>query len=566
MGKSTFKKLLSIQLLLASLLIITAGVCSAQQQPPIDPAKVEAIEKISTSPTQTATLVNLLRYKSELDTQIRIARNKLKSAHTMDKEALTMEIRELQQQLEHVEDNFIKVATGIDVSVFEEEAQQGFAWREEIETLVKPLVHELKEMTKRPRQIEKLKSRVAYFETKLPRAQEAIENIDLLIASTEAKVLKGELQKLKEEFVSRKTDITNQLDVARFELQDLMEDEKSFFESTKQIMAVFFKSRGKNILIALLAFAGVFLLFRSIDRGFKKYHPAFKAKERPFYIRLFEVVLLFMTVFAATAASLFTLYVSGDWFLLSIAIIFILGALWTAREGFTRYYEQVKLILNLGSVRENERIIYNGVPWMVESLQLFCRLKNPALSPSRIRLPIAEMSDINSRPVGRNEPWFPCAINDWVILSDGVRGKVISQSPDMVELVQRGGAYVTYQTSDFLGLNPKNLSRNFRLKSVFGIDYSLQAESTSSILEKAKEFIAARIAEDGYDKHLLNLNVEFESAGASSLNLVIIADFHGETAALYGRLLRALQRYSVQACTEYDWNIPFSQMVIHRAE
>ncbi len=330
-------------------------------------------------------------------------------------------------------------------------------------------------------------------------------------------------------------------------------------------MAVFFKSRGKNIIIALLTFAGVFLIFRLFDRAFRKIHPAFKSKERPFYIRLIEVVLLFMTITMATFASLFTLYISGDWFLLSIAIIFIFGALWTARAGFTRYYEQVKLMLNLGSVRENERIIHKGVPWSVESLQLFSKLKNPALSPSTIRLPIKELTDRVSRPCSDNEPWFPCRIDDWVILSDGIRGKVISQSPDMVELVQRGGAIVTYQTADFLGLNPKNLSRNFRIKSVFGIDYAHQSECTGAILKQAKEFILSKIEEDGYDKHVLNINVEFESAGASALNLVIIADFSGDIAELYGRLIRALQRYSVDACNNFGWNIPFNQLVIHKA-
>lgn len=563
-----YKTFFIILLFLASMLMLNINPSNAAQNKSTEPEDVAETAEISdTAPAQAETLVNLLRYKSELETQIRIAKNKLRgSSHNMDKEALTAEITDLKEELETVEQNFVKVATGMDIAVFDEQAQTDFKWQQEVETLVKPLLQELKEMTKRPRLIEQLKSKVAYYESKLPRAEEAVENVDLLISNANSRILKAELIKLRSNFDKIKTDIHNQLDVARFELGELLKEDESFYESTKKIMAVFFKSRGKNILIAMLTFAGVFLLFRVIDRSFKKLHPAFKAKERPFYIRLIEIMLLFMTVVAATMASLFTLYMSGDWFLLSIAIIFLLGALWTAREGFTRYYEQVKLILNLGSVRENERIVYNGVPWQVESLQLFSKLRNPALSPGKIRLPIAELADINSRPFSRNEPWFPCAIGDWVILSDGVRGKVISQSPDMVELIQRGGAYVTYQTSDFLGLNPKNLSRNFRLKSVFGIDYAYQSEATSVIVAQAKEFISACLEKDGYTKHLLNLNVEFESAAASSLNLVIIADFHGDIAELYGRLARALQRYSVDACTRFGWDIPFNQLVVHRAE
>ncbi|WP_320007972.1 mechanosensitive ion channel domain-containing protein [Maridesulfovibrio sp.] len=519
------------------------------------------------SDTKADTLANLLQYKSELEKQIKKVKNELKkTSHPMDKETLTLRLTDLIAQLNEVSQNFVKVATGMDLSVFNENSQHNFVWQEEIETLVRPLLQELKEMTKRPRQIERLKSRVAYFESRLPRAKEAVENISTLINEAKSPALKAELEVLKTEFEKRQINIDNQLDVAQFELAELTKDKQSFYESTKKVMAVFFKSRGKNILFAILAFAGVFFFFRFVDRLFKKSHPAFKSKERPFYVRLIEVILLIFTVIAATSASLFTLYISGDWFLLSLAIIFIIGALWTAREGFTRYYEQVKLILNLGSVRENERIIYNGVPWQVERIALYAKLKNPALSPSKIRLPIGKLENIVSRPIGKSEPWFPCMIDDWVILSDGVRGKVISQSPDMVELIQRGGTYVTYQTSSFLSRNPKNLSRNFRLKSVFGIDYSHQAESTSTILAQAKEFISARLDEEGYTKHVLNLNVEFESAAASSLNIVIIADFHRDIAELYGRLQRALQRYSVDACTHYGWGIPFNQLVIHNPE
>ncbi|WP_421902283.1 hypothetical protein [Maridesulfovibrio sp.] len=557
----------AIAVLSVFLLLQNPIYATAQTETSVNASAEAAKSLVEQQTTQSETLINLIQYKTTLEKQIAETKKELKkTTHQMDKEVLSTKLSDLKQQLKDVRQNFVKVATGLDLAVFDENAQQHFVWQEEVETLVRPLLQELKEMTKRPRQIERLKSRVAYFESRLPRAEEAVNNIDVLINASKSPVLKWELGLLKTDFEKRRTNIDNQLDVARFELKELTKDKQSFYESTKKVMAIFFKSRGKNILFALLAFTGVFFFFRFVDRVFKKTLPAFKSKERPFYIRLIEVLLLIFTVIAATSASLFTLYISGDWFLLSIAIIFIIGALWTARAGFTRYYEQVKLILNLGSVRENERVIYNGVPWQVERLALFAKLKNPALSPSRIRLPIGELEDVVSRPLGRNEPWFPCMIDDWVILSDGVRGKVISQSPDMVELIQRGGAYVTYQTSDFLGLNPKNLSRNFRLKSVFGIDYVHQGECTSTILKQAKEFITAKLEEDGYTEHVLNLNVEFESAGASSLNLVIIADFHRDIAALYGRLQRALQRYSVDACTHYGWGIPFDQLVIHKAE
>ena len=58
--------------------------------------------------------------------------------------------------------------------------------------------------------------------------------------------------------------------------------------------------------------------------------------------------------------------------------------------------------------------------------------------------------------------------------------------------------------------------------------------------------------------------MEFERANSSSLDLVVIADFDGKLAELYGRLERSLQRWCVEACTKYGWEIPFTQLTLHQ--
>ena len=58
--------------------------------------------------------------------------------------------------------------------------------------------------------------------------------------------------------------------------------------------------------------------------------------------------------------------------------------------------------------------------------------------------------------------------------------------------------------------------------------------------------------------------VEFAQAAASSLDVVVIADFKGEMAPLYNRLSRSIQRWCVDACTQNNWEIPFPQLTIHR--
>jgi hypothetical protein len=87
--------------------------------------------------------------------------------------------------------------------------------------------------------------------------------------------------------------------------------------------------------------------------------------------------------------------------------------------------------------------------------------------------------------------------------------------------------------------------------------------ATTEAPSKLKAYLEQRLSGDNYDKILLNLNVEFEKANDSSLDLVVIADFKGEAADLYNRLRRALQRYCVDAASEFDWEIPFPQVTFH---
>jgi hypothetical protein len=130
-------------------------------------------------------------------------------------------------------------------------------------------------------------------------------------------------------------------------------------------------------------------------------------------------------------------------------------------------------------------------------------------------------------------------------------------------LIQRGGARCTYTLSNFLDASPQNLSLNFRVKERLGISYSNQKTVTTEAPTLLKDYLSERLMADGYGEVLLNLNVEFEKANDSSLDLVIIADFKGESADIYNRLRRAIQRYCVDAATKFNWEIPFPQVTFH---
>lgn len=340
-----------------------------------------------------------------------------------------------------------------------------------------------------------------------------------------------------------------------------------FLHSTQDILKIFFKERGRNLLFSLLAFLCVLLILRLIHRFIYKISPIHRKGDHPFIIRLTDVIYHLLTVAGAAGASVMVLYSSGDWVLLTLVIIFFLGIAWTAKQGFPRYWEQFKLLLNLGTVRENERLIYNGIPWKLVSLNLYSHLENPELNSGRIRVPLRYLIDLNSRPYSPDEPWFPCRVTDWVMLSDETFGKVVSQTPDMVQLFLFGNSRKTYLTEEFLRLNPTNLSTGFCVWVTFGIDYSHQSLCTQEIPDRLKEILSEKLSDAvNYGQHLLNLNVEFKEAGASSLDLEIFADFSGQAAQYRNSIHRFLQKSCVEACNEYGWIIPFTQITLHTAK
>jgi len=227
--------------------------------------------------------------------------------------------------------------------------------------------------------------------------------------------------------------------------------------------------------------------------------------------------------------------------------------------------EQIRLILNIGPVRENERIIYEGIPWKVSHLGFYSQLTNPELSGGLMRLPARTLLDFHSRPFDKDEIWFPTSKHDWVILSDETYGKVLLQTPEYVQILQLGGARRTYPVSEFLNLAPKNLSKNFRVKSLFGIDYNHQSISTTEAPDVFQKQIQEELIRLFGKEPFNGVSVNFASAGASSLDYEILADFKGEAADKYQKIRRAIQSICVDVCNEQGWGIPFQQITIHQA-
>jgi predicted nucleic acid-binding Zn-ribbon protein len=512
------------------------------------------------------TLGNIMESVQILTEQRRAKEKELKEAATEDQKVrIINEINEIDNRLSSLDKNFDEIATGTDLEAFSARPKTIFNWSEEMQDLLGPIVQELRNMTARPREIEKLRGEVDYYQKRIPIVKTALSNIEKRLAGVKDPMLKKELEDLEKEWKGREQQISNQLSVAQYQLSERLKEKESFWQSTQDVVLVFFRSRGRNLFFAVLAFVSVFLLFRLFYRYVYKSGLIHKSLKHSFYLRLATVIYHILTFIGAIGASLLVFYVAGDWVLLGISLLFLFGLAWTAKQAFPRFYDQGKLLLNLSTVKEGERVVYRGLPWKVEVLSFDTLLVNPELQGGVLHLPLKDLEDLRSRPYDSAEPWFPCKEGDWVILSDGTRGKVISQTPEMVQLVLLGGSRKTYPTKEFLEMNPNNISTNFRLNITFGIDYRHQSISTQEVPQKLAKSLMEELDKEGYGKDLVNLKVEFKEAGASSLDYAIIADFHGRAAKNHDTLARCIQRISVDACNRYGWEIPFTQIMVHNA-
>lgn len=519
--------------------------------------KIEVLEKLEA-------LQAILEIKESLNDSLKNYRADLKAAVSeSEKNTLQDKIATIEKELLETELNFEEIATDTDLSSIKDSPEKAFSLEAEIVALIRPTLQEMNHLTKDVRKKSELREKLASIEEKQQRIEEAINHLaELLNNAGDNKQLKAALTK-KIEFWQKQESLNNSQQTSTAQqLKKLTEAEVPLAESTQNYFKQFFQQRGLYISQAILAMSIVFLISHLFRLFLKKVVPTFNRRSRSFKMRLLDLVQRLITFVLIIICPVIVFYLAEDWVLFSFSLLILLGIVWSLKSVVPEYWKQIQLFLNVGAVREGERVFLDGIPWRVEAINIFSILENPTIGLKQ-RVPIRSLLDLKSRPSNNDEPWFPCAKGDWVILADGTRGKVIGVSCEFVKLVQRGGSHKTYLTPQFLGLSPLNLSVNFRVKETIGISYDLQAISTTKVIEILQKALERRLDEEGYTKDLLNLRVEFEYANTSSLDIVVIADFKGHLGDLYNRIRRAIQRWCVDACTENHWEIPFTQVTVH---
>lgn len=469
------------------------------------------------------------------------------------KQELQKEIDKLNVKLDLLGDDLDNTAADLDIFVNDDDTDQNRDLNKDMQDVISPIIKSFRRMSARPRLIEKLRDELSNIDEKMKQVDTGLKNIELLEKSREGAAVKELLEGSKKRILDYKAELVIDKKDAQRQLDEARSNDKSILQAGGDLFRDFFSSKGKNLFIslgvALLLFA--LLLFIKV----KVLSPIFKIER---LTAVHKPVMAFYGIFAgiiSVIAALLCLFLLNDWLLFTLAIIVIGAILWAFKHLVLNFIGAIRVILDMGTVREGERIMFDGCAWLVKKVGIRTHLVNEALEGGSLYVNIGKIKDHVSRPIVKDEPWFPTHKDDYVFLSDGTYGKVVVQTPDQVVVLLGDTTRKFYSLSDFITSRPLNLSDGFVVTTSVALDYEHQ-KKIFEIVELFERELKQKLPKD-------KVVVGFGDAGADSLNVVVKTSYDGSKAKDYMDVKSELNSHVVDICNRNKLTIPFKQLTVH---
>ena len=324
------------------------------------------------------TLRTLASLKLELQADIEKLNLRLQETESNSrKKDLLAQLERLEQDLKTTSQNIQQIAAGADISSLRSKEQPAFNFQEELFSLLEPAMKEMKDMTSHVRQKTQQRDRLAYYSSKLPTTERAITNIESLLTQTQDATLTITLQSMLEAWLKQRTFLKSEIQSANLQLNKLEKAETSLAESSQGFLKSFFQKRGLYLGRAILVILAILLLSRLLYRAMERYIPGYQRERRSFRVRLLDLFHRGLTGLLLIIGPMIVFYIAEDWLLFSLGILLLLGMALTLRHALPRYWHLGQLFLDVGTVREGERVEMNGLPWLVQRINLYMLLVNP---------------------------------------------------------------------------------------------------------------------------------------------------------------------------------------------
>jgi len=477
-----------------------------------------------------------------------------KTKNEKEKEKIQSTIDNLEEIIANHEASFEMILTGgTELDIDETTAKKDFDWEQDLIEILQPFLRELHKLTENKRKYDDLHFKITFHQNQIKKINDALKHISQIDKEDLQDETLLEFERINQKWQTQLDESMHLFEVAKLQRDEMLqikaEQQTSFFDYIQELS----ESRGITFLLALSAFIGVYLLMLFILKFFG-WIANRKNEKRNYLQRVIAVLYNILIMILALTAFFYVLEVRDDPVMTGITIVLLISIIWVLKNSLPAYIEELQLLLNTGSAREGECIIYNGITMQIENLQYYTKLSNPLLADLKLRLTLSELTKYVSRPISKDEPWFPCKEGDYVMLYGDIFGKVKNITRESIVLsLPDGKMPITYTIEDFFIANPRNFSLGFIAQTVFGIDPRNFKISTTVIPQILTEEIQRKIQKEIFGNSLINLSVEFKNAVSSLLEYEIIATFEGNAADKFYFIVRALQRFAVEVCNENEW-------------
>ena len=216
----------------------------------------------------------------------------------------------------------------------------------------------------------------------------------------------------------------------------------------------------------------------------------------------------------------------------------------------------------MGLAREGERVIYQGIPWEIEHINLYSvYLVNPSLDNGRVRLTIDYLEGMVSRDVPHDEAYYPTNAGDTVLI-EGIYATIIRQTPETIYLNSYGAA-LEYGTEEFAARKPLNITTGYIASTQFILNRSHAMDDIEKIIADLKIVTEEEVAKNpemmpfvtAVHSNYRGLNLYGDLVFGMSIAMGPNAEGY------YNSSPRFLQRCALIAVERFSWQLPDRPMM-----
>ncbi|MHC5225914.1 hypothetical protein [Ignatzschineria sp. LJL83] len=488
------------------------------------------------------------------------------------RESLEISLLQLEQQKRDFEKMFERLALGgleielYDIANTEEEEILQYDWQKELIKIVQPVFSSLQNLTESQRKRDFIRTTRAELQQNLMAIDEALLHLETIDQSQLNEASLMQLNKIQSSWALKRAYHANQLELINLQYREI-EKEGSLSERILQGVWSFITNEGKILLLSLGAFFGIlyfssWILRRIVTRHEKKVKSQHQVKKVSLLWRILLLVYELFSFMLAFATLLVILHSSGDMVLFGLAILIILAMTISLRSSIPAYFKRLRTFLNMGLAREGERVIYQGIPWEIEHINLYSVfLFNPLLDNGRVRLTIDCIESMVSRDVPHSEAYYPTVAGDTVLI-ESTFAKIVRQTPETVYLDSYGTAF-EYGTEEFAAKKPRNITTGYIASTQFVLDRSHRNDDIDAIIEILKATANEELAKDptmfGLSKAVYANFREINAYGDLVFGMSILMGPNAE--GFYFSTPRFLQRSGLIAAERFNWKLPNKGMI-----